>query len=202
MGDTTSLAMDLYAFLLENVFLTVMIADDPKMARAIVLNQGKGLDAAPVVMFKSMVVFQYVVDEDEQDRCLEAWNQLMEEVGRGIVEKACVLQAQASLDRRPKESATDQVNLVEVWVRKAMSDSEEWDGKAFSDLEVQPASRALKAFEDGDYSFFMLEGNCASFNFFKSISKVKAIKQVQIVCLEILLFMREVEDPRSTPMLG
>lgn len=154
-------------YLVEHVYLLVCVPETARIARNIVMAQGKGMDNEPIDDFKGLVCFRYTRDEDEMYHTFDRWDALAapptddinagadvesSSVGRETIAAACLLRASAGLGQKIRKN--DEVNALERWLRKDLIENEGDEGKDFFEREVEPASRALFLFREGDLDAF------------------------------------------------
>ncbi|KAL7449368.1 hypothetical protein ACHAWC_001433, partial [Mediolabrus comicus] len=116
-------------YIVERVYLLVCIPETSRIARNIVMSQGrKGMDNEPVDDFKGLVCFRYTLDEDDMYETFDQWDELAAEpsaitststepsdtskpiaVGRDIISSACLLRASASLRTKIRSRGGDEV---------------------------------------------------------------------------------------------
>eukprot|EP00956_Cyclotella_meneghiniana_P039339 scaffold170055_cov36-Cyclotella_meneghiniana.AAC.1 len=123
------------------------------MARNIVMGQSKGKNTEPVDIFKGLVCFNNINDDKDQDQVLKDWNSLADdEVGRSVLEEACVLVAQGRLGRLLRKDGEVDIfeNYLEKVIVEKVKKNEGYDGKAFFRENVKPAAKMLRQFYDSN----------------------------------------------------
>jgi len=174
-----------------DVYLLVCIPSDTKIARNIVMGQGKGKNIEPVDEFKGMVCFNRINDEIVQDQILDRWNKLSDEVGRSVLEEACILVAQGELGKVLRKNC--EVDLLEDYLNKFMT-KEDADGKEFFETKVEPAAKILKQFYDTGVQLVGKDEEAPSLSFLQSATSIATSKEVKIVILDFLLKHKELRD--------
>jgi hypothetical protein len=114
LGPTQSLEVLLENFM-SKVYLLICIPANTRIARNIVMGLGKGKNMEAVDEFKGMVCFNSIKEEVRQDQVLDEWNRLCEDVGREVVEKACLLIAKMYLRKPLKRNG--EVDLMEIFLK-------------------------------------------------------------------------------------
>ena len=172
-------------YIKESVFIMVSIPTDTRMARNMIMGQGKGKNTAPVDTFKAMVCFNNIKVEKEQDAVLDQWDKLSDDVGRKVLESACLLLAQAALRQRPRKNC--EIDLMEDFLKADLL-ANGYDGRGFFETRVAPACRALKQFRDGTHDTGSRSGAARpSLRFLRAASELPASKEVEMVVLHLLL---------------
>mmetsp|Transcript_3999 Transcript_3999/g.8863 ORF Transcript_3999/g.8863 Transcript_3999/m.8863 type:complete len:644 (+) Transcript_3999:154-2085(+) len=170
------------------VYLLVCIPSDTKMARNIVMGQGKGKNIEPVDSFKGLVCFNSIQDENTQDKILHQWNKLSDEVGRNVLQEACLLVAQGELGKALRKNC--EVDIFEEYLDKSMG-KKNADGKHFFENKVEPAAKTLKEFYDGSIQLVGKDEKTPSLSFLQSATNIATAKEVKIVVLDFLLKHKE-----------
>lgn len=192
-------AIDLQTNAMEKVYLLVCIPANTRIARNIVMGLGKGKNLEPVDEFKGMVCFNSIKDVDKQDDVLEKWNRLCEEVGRKVLENACVMLAQTHLRRRLQPNG--EIDLMEDFLKDYSMERTGGDGASFFDEEIAPAAKTLKRFRDG---YIKLEGrpeDLPSLNFLRAATKIAASKEIEPVVLSLLVKWQSTTDHEEKTLL-
>ena len=175
-------------YMKENAFIMVSIPTDTRMARNMVMGQGKGKDTAPVDMFKAMVCFNSINDGAEQDAVLEQWDRLCDEAGgRKVLESACLLLAQAALGRRPQKNC--EIDLMEDFLKADLLASGH-GGRGFFEARIAPAVRLLKQFRDGALDSDLARDAGAgrpSLRFLRAACELQGSREIEMVVLQLLL---------------
>ena len=136
-------------YIVERVYLLVCIPETSRIARNIVMSQGrKGMDNEPVDDFKGLVCFRYTLEEEDMYQTFDRWDALaaepridsdpspgssMEEtdtssgetttiqsVGRDMISSACLLRASAALRAKIRSRGGDEVFDWERWLRQEL----------------------------------------------------------------------------------
>ena len=136
-------------YIVERVYLLVCIPETSRIARNIVMSQGrKGMDNEPVDDFKGLVCFRYTLEEEDMYQTFDRWDALaaepridsdpspgssMEEtdtssgetttiqsVGRDMISAACLLRASAALRAKIRSRGGDEVFDWERWLRQEL----------------------------------------------------------------------------------
>jgi hypothetical protein len=189
-------AYALLDYIKESVFIMVSIPTDTRMARNMIMGQGKGKNTAPVDIFKAMVCFNNIHDDKEQDAVLNQWDRLSDDVGRKVLESACLLLAQAALSQRPRKNC--EIDLLEDYLKEDLL-AHGYDGKGFFEARVAPACRALKRFRDGAHDAAGRGGGAArpSLRFLRAACELPASKEVEMVVLQLLLRLDGAADEEA-----
>ena len=181
---TTRERLRLLDYVVERVHLLVCVPETSRIARNIVMSQGrKGMDNEPVDDFKGLVCFRYTREEEDMYETFDLWDELAADpvtplpgtsvaaVGRDVVAAACVLRASAALRTKIRTRGGDEVYDLERWIRHEVwrrnqqpppsrlpvdpgKEQQPWQGKDFFIEEVQPASIALYKFRTGLWEEF------------------------------------------------
>ncbi|KAL7465001.1 hypothetical protein ACHAXS_005333 [Conticribra weissflogii] len=142
---TTRERLRLLDYMVERLYLLVCIPETSRIARNIVMAQGrKGMDNEPVDDFKGLVCFRYTLEEDDMYKTFDRWDALAAEpstdpqpyppqppsenadrppppltpVGRDVVSSACLLRASAALRTKIRSrGGGDEVYEWERWLR-------------------------------------------------------------------------------------
>jgi len=136
---TTRERLRLLDYIVERVHLLVCIPETSRIARNIVMSQGrKGMDNEPIDDFKGLVCFRYTLEEGDMYQVFDRWDSLAAEpssrpstdvdpsgeditpVGRDIVSSACQLRASAALRTKIRSRGGDEVYEWERWLRQEM----------------------------------------------------------------------------------
>jgi len=141
---TTRERLRLLDYIVERVHLLVCIPETSRIARNIVMSQGrKGMDNEAVDDFKGLVCFRYTLDEDDMYQTFDQWDELAAEpaaaisssitndssssslskpiaVGRDIISSACLLRASAALRTKIRSRGGDEVYEWERWLRQEL----------------------------------------------------------------------------------
>jgi len=145
---TTRERLRLLDYIVERVYLLVCIPETSRIARNIVMSQGrKGMDNEPVDDFKGLVCFRYTLEEEDMYQTFDRWDALAAEpssvtsgsssvssmdgadpagssiksVGRDIISSACVLRASAALRMKIRSrGGGDEVYAWERWLRQEL----------------------------------------------------------------------------------
>jgi len=140
---TTRERLRLLDYIVERVYLLVCIPETSRIARNIVMSQGrKGMDNEPVDDFKGLICFRYTLEEEDMYRTFDRWDALAAEpkvlrsgsadstngdktsvksVGRDIVSSACLLRASAALRTKIRSrGGGDEVYAWERWLRQEL----------------------------------------------------------------------------------
>jgi hypothetical protein len=172
-------------YIKESTFIMVSIPTDTRMARSMVMGQGKGKDTAPIDMFKAVVCFNSIHDGVEQDAVLEKWDKLCDDAGRKVLESACLLLAQAALGQRPRKNC--EIDLMDDFLKADLLTSG-YDGTGFFESRIAPAVKILKRFRDGSFELGRSSGaQSPSFRFLRAASELPTCKEVEVVVLQLLL---------------
>ena len=138
----------------------------------------------PVDEFKGMVCFTSIKDEDKQDVVLEKWNRLCEEVGRKVLENACVMLAQTYLQRRLQRNG--EMDLMEDFLKDYMERTGR-DGASFFDEQIAPVAKTLKSFRDGHISLEGRPEDLPSLHFLRAATQIATSKEIEPVVLYMLV---------------
>lgn len=182
------------------VFLILQIPSDTKIARSIVMGQGKGKNLETVDEYKGLVCFTSIDNESRQDETLDKWNELCDEVGRTTVEDACTLLAQIHLSRCVKQKGNE-VDIFDDYLKSVLIEKE-IDGATFFDKHVKPAAQILYKFRNGQMS--VLGKNpvaTPSLQFLASVSKIQVSAETELVALKLLMKHIELTDPNEKLLL-
>lgn len=147
---TTRERLRLLDYIVERVYLLVCIPETSRIARNIVMSQGrKGMDNEPVDDFKGLVCFRYTLEEEDMYQTFDLWDALAAEpsssssasssvstvavngsdvagssiksVGRDIISSACLLRASAALRTKIRSrGGGDEVYAWERWLRQEL----------------------------------------------------------------------------------
>jgi hypothetical protein len=177
-------AVELLANAMEKVYLLVCIPANTRIARNIVMGLGKGKNLEPVDEFKGMVCFNSIKDEDKQDAVLEKWNRLSEEVGRKVLENACVMLAQTYLRRRLQRNG--EIDLMEDFLKGYIMERTGRDGASFFDEQIAPVAKTLKSFRDGHISIEGRPEDLPSLHFLRAATQIATSKEIEPVVLFML----------------
>jgi hypothetical protein len=177
-------AIELLTNAMEKVYLLVCIPSSTRIARNIVMGLGKGKNLEPVDEFKGMVCFNSIKDVDKQDVVLEKWNRLCEEVGRKVLENACVMLAQTYLRRRLQRNG--EMDLMEDFLEDYMERTG-GDGASFFDEQIAPVAKTLKSFRDGHISLEGRPEDMPSLHFLRAATQIAASKEIEPVVLWMLV---------------
>lgn len=132
-------------YLKENVFMLVCVPEDSRMARNLVMGQGKGKNNEPIDDFKGQVCFRETEAERDQEDIFEKWDKLAESAGRDTVADACIRLASAHLRKRVKKN--EEVNILDEWLKHDMKEQGySYDGKQFFHEKVKAGSEKLNTF--------------------------------------------------------
>jgi len=134
-------------YIVERVYLLVCIPETSRIARNIVMSQGrKGMDNEAIDDFKGLVCFRYTLDEQDMYQTFDRWDTLSAEpstivvnnenlqqsaedasssefissVGRETIAAACVLRASAILRTKIRSGGGDEVYEWERWLRHVL----------------------------------------------------------------------------------
>ena len=200
---TTRERLRLLDYVVERVYLLVCIPETSRIARNIVMSQGrKGMDNEPVDDFKGLVCFRYTLEEEEMYRTFDRWDALAAEptaaaagapvaaVGRDAVSAACLLRASAALRTKIRTRGGDEVFDWERWLRQELwlqnqhptPGQEPWQGRDFFAEEIRPAAVALYKFRTGQWE---------EFSFLSKTSKHKMTKRQRETVVAQLNFLRD-----------
>mmetsp|Transcript_19025 Transcript_19025/g.42330 ORF Transcript_19025/g.42330 Transcript_19025/m.42330 type:complete len:518 (+) Transcript_19025:413-1966(+) len=164
----------------DDVFLLVGITSDTKMARNIVMGQGKGKNMEPVDELKGIVCFNSIDDETEQDNLLQEWNQLCNDQSRDRISNACLLLAQLKLPQRRlrKHGEIDFFeDYMTLYCRGGL------DGRHFYEKELKPTVSLLERLEGDSFSFSEDAGQVKvlpSATFLYAATKIQTAKDVAL----------------------
>jgi hypothetical protein len=179
--------LELIDHLKYDVYLMVCIPSDAIIARNIVMGQGKGKNVEAVDYFKGMVCFSYNEVESVQDSTLESWNELCDEIGRKVLEDACLILAQRYQETRIQKNG--EVSLMEHFLRDKSNTDEENSGEVIFKTEIEPAARALYNFRKGIFDLDENdESELPSLAFLRDVAAVDTCKEIEMAAL--VLFMR------------
>ncbi|KAL7528492.1 hypothetical protein ACHAXR_005631 [Thalassiosira sp. AJA248-18] len=145
---TTRERLRLLDYIVERVYLLVCIPETSRIARNIVMSQGrKGMDNESVDDFKGLVCFRYTLEEEDMYQTFDMWDDLAAEpsfsslssslsssdgsdpagnsstiqsVGRDIISSTCLLRASASLRTKIRSRGGDEVYEWERWLRQEL----------------------------------------------------------------------------------
>ena len=199
-------------YVVERAHLLVCVPETSRIARNIVMSQGRGgMDNEPVDDFKGLVCFRYTEEEGDMYSTFDRWDALAGEAGRSVVSSACVLRASAALRTRVRGRGGDEVAEWERWLRRELWERNRgrprsegnWQGKDFFAEEVEPAALALRRFREGRWDEFASlaaiggEGpdagrrrgtTFARLDFLRDVaSGTTAAREAEIAVLELLL---------------
>jgi len=209
---TTRERLRLLDYIVERVYLLVCIPESSRIARNIVMSQGrKGMDNEPVDDFKGLVCFRYTLEESDMYDTFDSWDGLAVEptsskeeggiksVGRDIIASACLLRASAALRTKIRSRGGDEVYEWERWLRQELwlqnkrlaqqqppqqegDQVQPWQGKDFFIEEIEPSSIALYKFRTGQWDEFA----------FLSSDKKSMTKKQRDLVISRLTFLREI----------
>ncbi|KAL7547251.1 hypothetical protein ACHAWF_010573 [Thalassiosira exigua] len=175
---TTRERLQLLDYVVERVYLLVCIPETSRIARNIVMSQGrKGMDNEPVDDFKGLVCFRYTLEEEDMYQTFDQWDTLaaqpsasssedqegsgIKSVGRDVISAACILRASASLRAKIRSRGGDEVYEWERWLRNELwlqnqkqPSKELFQGKDFFANSIEPASIALYKFRTRQWDEF------------------------------------------------
>lgn len=138
---TTRERLRLLDYIVERVYLLVCIPETSRIARNIVMSQGrKGMDNEPIDDFKGLVCFRYTLQEEDMYQTFDEWDALAAEpstsilngeasteesskttaVGRDTISSACLLRASAALRTKIRSRGGDEVYEWERWLRQEL----------------------------------------------------------------------------------
>mmetsp|Transcript_59873 Transcript_59873/g.117438 ORF Transcript_59873/g.117438 Transcript_59873/m.117438 type:complete len:602 (+) Transcript_59873:129-1934(+) len=184
---TPESANTFYDYLVENVYLLVSVPRSTRIARSLIMGQGKGKNTELVDEFKAVVCFGNVDDEKDQDAALEEWNTLSDEVGRDLLQSTCLLLAQGKLRKQARRNF--EVDLFEEYIKAELADNK-YDGKRFLQCKLKSACLALQNLKDGAMQpthVAAVAGPCPGLNFLYSAGELSTSKEIQIVLLAVLM---------------
>lgn len=177
---------------LEDVYVMLCEASDTIIARNIVMGQGKGKNVEPVDFFKGMVCFNYNEEERVQDATLESWNDLCDDVGRGVLGDACLLLAQRYQKTRVKKNG--EISLVEQFLRDRINEYNDAFpnpniGEFVFKTEIAPAARALHDFRNGNFKVRLGDGTSEppSLAFLRASAGIATCKELELVVLDLII---------------
>eukprot|EP00804_Cyclotella_cryptica_P027576 CCRYP_007513-RB/>CCRYP_007513-RB protein AED:0.01 eAED:0.01 QI:528/1/1/1/1/1/3/448/742 len=127
-------------YIVERVHFLVCIPETSRIARNIVMSQGrKGMDNEPIDDFKGLVCFRYTLEEKDMYQTFDRWDALAAEptigaigetlqsseqtttpVGRDIISAACLLRSSAALRTKIRGGGADEVYEWERWLRHVL----------------------------------------------------------------------------------
>lgn len=195
--------VDLLDYLVERVYFLVCVPETGRIARNIVMAQGKGMDHEAIGDFKGLVCFRYTREEEDMHKTFDAWDDLAaapdvesDAVGRSTVSDACLLRASAALQTKIRRN--DEIHALERWLRRDLT-ANRCDGAEFFERNVKPSSLALRRFRDGNFD---LSGStpvrsetgelgrtiAARLRFLRGLTNgVPSAKEIGMVVLDLLL---------------
>ena len=176
-----------------NVYISICVPPDTRTARSIVMSQGKGLDLEPVDEFKGIVCFSNIRQEELQDKIQVEWESCEVEMGRDIVEQACLLLAQREVCKPLKKSAVFKVDYFDDFLKNYLYEHE-CDGAHFFKTEILEAAKLLKEFRDGAFHLVGDATNPPSLKFLLDVSQLPTCKELEIAVFSILLEHRRSSD--------
>lgn len=174
--------VSLWDNLQSRAYVFICVAASSRIARSLVLGAGKGKNVEPLDEFKALVCLGSIDEEDMQDETMERWNELEEEVGRSILESACIIFAQITLKRQPSGQGIGKVDLMEDFLRQHIQKHKK-DGADFFHTKIVPCARTLKCFRDGELRFE--NDSCshlASLNFLRKAVTTKQRRRIRSRC--------------------
>ncbi|KAL7533363.1 hypothetical protein ACHAWF_004464, partial [Thalassiosira exigua] len=178
-------AEDFLVALKDQTFLLVCIPSSTRMARNFVMGLGKGKNLEPVDELKGLVCFNSIKDEQCQDETLKKWDDLCEEVSRDTTAAACLLTAQAVLQKSVVKNG--EVDLFEDYLKIYLESQTANDGATFFENELLPAAKILQGLYDGTR---VLGGSGSrpipSLSFLCAAAQIRTSKDVETVLLHLL----------------
>lgn len=184
---------DLLEKIRNDVRVNMFIPSDTITARNMVMGQRKGKDIEPVDEFKGMICFTYIDEESIQDSTLESWNKLCDEIGRNVLEDACLLLAQRDQETRVKRNG--EVTLVEKFLRDSNKPNERNHGEFLFRKEIAPAARMLHDLRKGIFTINETAGKDEteppSLGFLRAAASIASCREIEMAILALAMKYRE-----------
>ena len=146
IGEERTTAM--WTNLKHRTYFLVCKADTQSIARSMVMGLSKGKDLEPIDEFKQIVCYHPRDTREVQEETLVAWNRLVDEVGRDVVEASCLIFAQIYTKRKLLKN--QEVRLMqEFFTSFIKGPGEIHRGSDFFRKKIVPAAQALRYFRQG-----------------------------------------------------
>lgn len=201
---TTEQRLSVLDYLIEHVYLLCCVPETATIARNIVMAQGKGMNTEPIDDFKGLVCFRYTLNEEDMYATFDKWDTLASmadpesgSVGREMIAAACLNRATAALKTKIRKN--DVALALENWLREDLIKNG-YEGKEFYAKHIEPASRALCSYRDGNFDSFEFasKGGKRNAGLQKSIQMrlsflrgltmgISSAKEAEILILDLLL---------------
>lgn len=175
----------LWSNIRHRTYFLVCTPASPRIARSMVLGLTKGKNFEPIDEFKQIVCFNQRDNENVQDETLGKWNDLVEDIGRKVVEDACLIYAQINTKRQVNKH--QKVELMERFFASYLDKQESRKGSDFFEDRIKPAAQTLRSFREGS---LVVPSDCShqpSLTFLSQVTEVNRSKQIELLVIYFLM---------------